>query len=144
LLKPVYLAHRVSRPTDAFGSLRPSTVFGLSDHCDRGRWESCRGFVRPPSTQLHISGSRAKLMDDNVTAYGHVRYSGANRCQCELANDPGADKAAPLDLQARYDRAADCLLWPRLLNLPNTLPWHQPQSQRACLPLTHLGFGRPN
>jgi hypothetical protein len=53
--------------------------------------------------------------------------------QCELAHDPGADKAAPLDLQARYDRAADCLLWPRLPNLPNTLPWHQPRSQRALL-----------
>ena len=32
--------------------------------------------------------------------------------QCELANDPGAEKAAPLHVQARYDRAADCLLWP--------------------------------
>jgi hypothetical protein len=28
---------------------------------------------------VYISGSRAKLMDDDGTAYGHVRYSGASR-----------------------------------------------------------------
>ena len=53
-------------------------------------------------------------MDDDATAYAHVRYWGEadTADQCELANDPGADKAAPLHVQASYDRAADCLLWP--------------------------------
>ena len=49
-----------------------------------------------------------EFMDDE-----QVRYSGQadTADECELANDPGADKAAPLHVQAQYDRAADCLLW---------------------------------